>query len=265
MRKRRPLISLTFDDGTSDHVHIGRLLAARGLVATFYISSEIIGSSPEHLTWADVAELAELGHEVGGHTSNHPDLVTLDSDVAFAQIADDRTQLAAHGVEPLSFAYPYGSQNAEVRELVARAGYACGRRAWGLAAAAGDRERPIVESVPPEDPYAIRTYPSIENGTTLEDLKRVVEEAAAKRGWIPLVFHRISEGTWTYELSAAVFEPFVDWLAAGQDRVRGRDDRQVRSGDDVTATRRPAAALPARPPIADHDLRDRARFTNPPM
>ena len=101
---------------------------------------------------------------------------------------------------------------------MARAGYAYGRRAWGLAGAADDRDRSAVESNPPDDPYAIRTYPSIENGATLAELTGIVERAVAKGGWIPLVFHMISEGSWTYELSAAVFEPFVVWLAA-QDRV----------------------------------------------
>lgn len=149
MSKRRPLISLTFDDGTCDHADVGRLLAARGLAATFYASSELVDSSRDHLTWENVTELVALGHEVGGHTSNHPDLVTLEPDVAFAQIAEDRLQFAAHGVEPLSFAYPYGSQNPAVRELVSRAGYASGRRAWGLAGAADDRDRPAVEPIPP--------------------------------------------------------------------------------------------------------------------
>lgn len=220
MRKRQPVVSLTFDDGTSDHIEVARLLADRGLTATFYVSSGLVGSSPEHLTWDEVAEIAALGHEIGGHTSNHPDLVTLDEEAAFAQISDDRQALTRHGVEPITFAYPYGSQNDGVRALVARAGYGYGRRAWGLAAVGDDdRDRPLVESVPPPDAYALRTYPSIENGTTLAELKGIVERAREHRGWVPLVLHKISEGTWTYELSAGVFEPFVDWLAAGRDRV----------------------------------------------
>jgi peptidoglycan/xylan/chitin deacetylase (PgdA/CDA1 family) len=219
MRRRRPLVSLTFDDGTRDHLDVARLLADRGLTATFYISSAIVGSSPEWLTWDDVAEIAALGHEIGGHTSDHADLVTLDEDAAFAQVADDRRQLTLQGLDPVTFAYPYGSQNDAVRALVARAGYTCARRAWGLAADADDRDRPPVESVPPSDPFALRTYPSIENETTLDDLRRVVERARQRRGWIPLVFHKITEGTWTWELSATTFHPFVDWLAAGQDRV----------------------------------------------
>lgn len=212
-------MSLTFDDGTRDHIDVARLLADRGLTATFYVSSAIVGSSPEWLTWDEVSEIAALGHEIGGHTSNHPDLVTLDEDAAFAQVADDRRQLTSHGLDPVTFAYPYGSQNDAVRALVARSGYTYARRAWGLAAEGDDRERPLVESVQPSDPFAVRTYPSIENGTTLDDLKRIVERARERRGWIPLVLHRITEGTWTYELSVTVFEPFVDWLAAEQDRV----------------------------------------------
>ncbi len=179
MRKRQPVVSLTFDDGTSDHIEVARLLADRGLTATFYVSSGLVGSSPEHLTWDEVAEIAALGHEIGGHTSNHPDLVTLDEEAAFAQISDDRQALTRHGVEPITFAYPYGSQNDGVRALVARAGYGYGRRAWGLAAVGDDdRDRPLVESVPPPDAYALRTYPSIENGTTLAELKGIVERAA---------------------------------------------------------------------------------------
>jgi peptidoglycan/xylan/chitin deacetylase (PgdA/CDA1 family) len=219
MTRRRALVSLTFDDGTQDHADVARLLAGRGLSATFYVSSNLIGSTPDYLTWDELAELAALGHEIGGHTSNHPDLTTLEPEAATEQVAGDRARLAASGLEPITFAYPYGAQNPAVRELVARAGYVCGRRAWGLAANAEDRERPVVESLTPPDLYALRTYPSIENGTTLEDLKRIVGVAAEQRGWLPLVLHKISEGSWTYELSASIFEPFVDWLVESQERV----------------------------------------------
>ena len=215
-------MSLTFDDGTQDHVDVARLLAAHGLSATFYVSSSLIGSTPGYLTWPEVSEIAELGHEIGGHTSNHADLTTLTPDAAAEQVGGDRERLAAKGINALTFAYPYGAENASVRQAVAEAGYLCGRRAWGLAADAEDRERPVVESNPPSDPYALRTHPSIENGMTLEDLKRIVLLAAEKRGWLPLVFHKISEGTWTYELSSTVFEPFIDWLVEGQERVAVR-------------------------------------------
>ena len=218
-RRRHAVTSLTFDDGSRDHRAVAELLADRGMTATFYVNSNLVGSVPDLLDWDDVTAIAELGHEIGGHTSDHLDLTTLAPDEGYAQIAGDRAMLIARGHRADSFAYPFGAIDARVERLVEEAGYAAARRAWGLTAESSPHDRDAVESLPPRQRYAIRTIPSIENGASLDVLKRCVTRAARRGGWLPLVFHRISVGSSTYEFAPSIFERFIDWLRDEQRRV----------------------------------------------
>lgn len=217
-RLRRPaLVSLTFDDGTADHLSAGRLLAEHGLAGTFFVNSSRVGTGIGTLAWEGVAELARAGHEIGGHTADHVDLSSLTEAEAWAQVAEDRRVLLERGYAATSFAYPYGSVDTAARDVVSAAGYSSARRAWGLAAA-GDSMRPATEPIPPADPYAIRTVPSLETGTTVDDLQRLVSRAEATGGWLPLVFHGLV-GEGRYHIDEAVFSEFVGWLA-GRSHVR---------------------------------------------
>ena len=226
-RLREPvLVSLTFDDGTADHVAAGRLLGALGLAGTFFVNSNLVGTDPDRLGWEDVAELGRAGHEIGGHTCDHVDLVAATDAQARMQIEDDRRDLVARGYEVRSFAYPYGSIGDTARALAAEAGYTCARRAWGLA---GGRETSsaATESVPPLDRYAIRTVPSLEHSATQGELRELVTRAEREGGWLPVVFHGIS-GRGPYDIAEAVFRDFVTWLA-------GRRGVSVRTVGDVAA------------------------------
>ncbi|HXH97210.1 MAG TPA: polysaccharide deacetylase family protein [Gaiellaceae bacterium] len=205
------MISLTFDDGTADQLSAARLLAERGLAATFYVNSGRVGSDSSYLDWGDLAEVAAAGHEIGSHTVDHVDLTRVAPEVAHEHLVADRRALAARGFPAHSFAYPYGARSPEARSLVVEAGYASARRAWGLAAD-GDPSQPATESLPPLDAHAIRTVPSLEHGTTLEQLQRVVLRAEHRGGWLPLVFHGVGVDRTQYDVSEALFRTFVDWL-----------------------------------------------------
>jgi peptidoglycan/xylan/chitin deacetylase (PgdA/CDA1 family) len=211
----RCVISLTFDDATADHLEAGRLLAEHGLCGTFYVNSNLIGSDGR-LGWDGVRELAAAGHEIGGHTCDHVDLSGAAEAEASAQIANDRRALSERGLDARSFAYPYGALNETARALVAAAGYASARRAWGLA---GDERHARTELLPPADAYAIRTVPSFERGTTLDELRGFVLRGEGAGGWLPLVFHGVSAGEGAYDLTRDVFRRFVEWLSGRLDRV----------------------------------------------
>lgn len=211
-RRGRGVVSLTFDDGTSDHLPVAKWLAGRGIAATFYVNSGRVGSAPAFLDWDDLATIATLGHEIGGHTIDHPDLTTLGADEAARQIGADRSALLARGYPAETFAYPYGARTRELEEVVAAASYSAARRAWGLS-----RDAPA-ERLPPERPFAIRTLPSVERTATVAELLDAVRAGVRCDGWLPLVFHLIGDGPSTYEVTPAVFEGLVDWLI--EQRVR---------------------------------------------
>ena len=202
-RRGRGVVSLTFDDGTSDQLPVATWLAARGVPATFYVNSGRIGNAG-FLGWDDIATIAAQGHEIGGHTVDHPDLTTLTVDQAADQIGADRSALLERGYAADTFAYPYGARSRELEEVVAAASYSAARRAWGLSA-----ETPS-ETLPPERPFAIRTLPSVERTATAGELVTAIR--AGGRGWTPVVFHLIGDGDSAYETRRSVFEDVVDAL-----------------------------------------------------
>ncbi len=217
------MVSLTFDDGLANQISAAETLANAGLKATFYVCSGQVGS-PGLMSWSELRALARSGHEVGGHTVDHVDLTSLAADAAQRQIGLDRKALLAHGFEAVSFAYPYGARNGEVRKLVRLAGYRSGRRAWGLLrpGAAGDygSDFPPSESIPPVDRLQIRTVDCVESTTTLDDLQLAVIRAEGGGGWLPLVFHDIMEGGGRYATSLRTLEDLTAWLAERGTPVR---------------------------------------------
>src|SRR5688572_17797282 len=112
------VISLTFDDTFADNFQVGALTEARGMRATFFINSSRVGM-PGSLSLAQVLTLRDAGHEIAGHTITHADLVEVDTDEARRQICNDRESLLENGFRITSFAYPFSSENAKVRQLAA--------------------------------------------------------------------------------------------------------------------------------------------------
>ena len=228
------IVSLTFDDGTADQYLVRPLLAAAGLRATFYVNSSTVGSSAAFLSWEELCGLAADGHEIGGHTLDHVDLTAVDAGEAARQVAQDRDALASRGFAVTGFAYPFGARSESVESIVRDCGYRSARRSWGLCAAGtkptGCAE-PIAETVPPKDSWAVRSIPSIRTSNTLAELQGVVTRAEdAGGGWVPLVFHRVSDegGEGGYSVGPATLAAFAEWLAG-----RASQGTHVRAVRDV--------------------------------
>src|SRR5829696_8455214 len=114
----RLVVSLTFNDGRAGQYDYARpVLAARGMLATFYVVGNWAGTRwPCCMRWWQVDELYRAGHEIGGMGLDHEDLTRVsagswrrDLDRKRRQVCEDREQLARRGYDPYSFAYPGGS------------------------------------------------------------------------------------------------------------------------------------------------------------
>ena len=76
------------------------------------------------LTWEQLAEISSCGIECGAHSHNHRQLDTLPNPAAWDEIMQSKKLLEDHlRQEVFSFAYPFGYQSAQVRQLVREAGY----------------------------------------------------------------------------------------------------------------------------------------------
>jgi peptidoglycan/xylan/chitin deacetylase (PgdA/CDA1 family) len=207
---QEPIVSLTFDDGLASHRIAAELLAARGLRGTFYVPSGLVGRDG-HLGWDDLRALVSQGHEIGGHTSSHSHLPALTPSDARREIESDRLALLERDLDPLTFAYPYGESSPDVEAIVRDVGYVAGRGIGG-----------VVESLPPADPFRLRSPHSARSWTTSEQLAALALVGAHEAGWMIVPFHHLeTEGrvTSSYTTDPSQFAEFLDWLVARRVRV----------------------------------------------
>ena len=85
MARQTPLPSkpvlLTFDDGGRDNYTVAfPILKRHGLVATFFVITDSVGTNPQSMTWAQLREMRAAGMVIGSHTRGHPDLRTVSPD-----------------------------------------------------------------------------------------------------------------------------------------------------------------------------------------
>jgi len=203
----RTIVSLTFDDGRADQYQAKDLMAQYGMKGTFYINSGRVtnglpNSDPFYMTWSQLNDLALAGNEIGGHTIDHPDLTTLSTSAAQAEICDDRQALIARGFNPISFAYPFSASNATIRQMVQGCGYTSGR-------GVGNNQ----ETIPPRDPFLLRTPTDIQSSTSLSTIQGYITNAESVGGtWVVLVFHSICNGCGTNSITPANFNSLLQWL-----------------------------------------------------
>jgi peptidoglycan/xylan/chitin deacetylase (PgdA/CDA1 family) len=122
---RKPVL-ITFDDGYRDVLwNASPVLERLHMPATSYvITGRISGPDPSFLTWGELKVLEQRGVEIGSHTVDHLPLANLTTDQAVHQLRDSRRALEQHLGHPVQwFAYPFGSEDAQVVSLAEQAGY----------------------------------------------------------------------------------------------------------------------------------------------
>ena len=203
------VVTIQFDDGNADTIQwIDGSLNTHGFNATWYVNSGSIDTAG-HLTWAQLTSLATAGNEIASHTVNHVNIKKLKLAAARIQVCQDRVNLAAHGFQPESFAYPFGAYNATVETQVVQY---CGDNSARTVSGVNDR-RVFGETIPPLNPYATRTPPDPKQGTTVATIEGYVTSAEQNGGgWVQLTFHHICNSCDAYSITAANMQALLDWL-----------------------------------------------------
>lgn len=130
-------IILTFDDGYVDNYKYAfPLLKKYDFRCVIYLLSDLdynrwdvdVKDNPEHrfelMNLEMIKEMDKYGIEFGGHTKTHPKLATIPIETAQVEIFESKEILEKRlGHKLISFAYPYGNLNEEVKEIVKDAGY----------------------------------------------------------------------------------------------------------------------------------------------
>jgi peptidoglycan/xylan/chitin deacetylase (PgdA/CDA1 family) len=208
-------VTLGFDDGTAGHFDVVRpALAQYGMPGVFFPITGRLGQ-PGYMTAEQVQQLHTEGHEIGGHTVHHLHLRDLSMAEAVEEIGQDRDALQALGVEPTSFAYPFGEWDDETAGLVEGAGYRSARIVGGISSSGLASPLPVAVALPIPDSqrFALPTPGSVRRHHTAADLQRLVEAAEDVCGHLQLVFHHIDLETPVYGFAPEEFEAFLRWLA----------------------------------------------------
>lgn len=118
-------IEISFDDGHVSDLRAARMLSERGLTGTFYFPSNQCPRTTR-LTLEELVKIHAMGHEIGGHTVNHPmDMKLLTDDELKFEIGDNKLMIETLVTKkPITkFCYPRGRHDTRVRQAVKDAGY----------------------------------------------------------------------------------------------------------------------------------------------
>jgi hypothetical protein len=114
-------LTFSYDDGVDHDRRLVDIFNRYKMRATFHLVSGSL-DQPGYLRSDEVQELFR-GHEISGHSVNHPHLTMLDSESLVSEVWNDRNrleQLVGYPVKGLS--YPYGSYNDEVVRVISSLG-----------------------------------------------------------------------------------------------------------------------------------------------
>jgi peptidoglycan/xylan/chitin deacetylase (PgdA/CDA1 family) len=188
------LVLLTFDDATLDHYTTAcPILEQYGGKANLFVAECDAGmfGRPDfsdksvYMTWEQIAELSQRGHEVGNHSWHHRgDFQRGSADYMREEIRGLEEKCAEFGIpKPNVFAAPGGGYNAQVLDIMREMGYV-----WGRGDLLGSQPQRLGDAL--YDPYVDTplVVPNV-NPTTSEAMVEILDRAVGK---VPLlVFHDI--------------------------------------------------------------------------
>lgn len=179
----KPMISLTFDDGSRGFWDNARdTLKAKGFETTQYIPTlGLTNPDPFMMTRNEIMTLAKEGNEIGGHSTTHPLLTTVtDAELDDELVASKNVLETISGVGTVSnLAYPFGDYDARVIAAGEAAGYRSGRSVEEGYNSMLDLEL-----------FDIRVQ-NVTRDTTVAQFKSWISYAEAHDYWLVIVYHEV--------------------------------------------------------------------------
>lgn len=113
--KKRPMLALTFDDGPGEYTdELLDCLEENNAKATFFMLGQNVSSYPD-----TVKKMQEIGCEIGSHSWDHLDLMSLDENAIAKEFSKTDEALINACGQPASVARaPYGSADQHVYDIV---------------------------------------------------------------------------------------------------------------------------------------------------
>ena len=113
---------VVFDDGNRDGFDEAYPILERyGFKGVFAVVVGRVGINRSAMTWAELEELQEAGHEVANHSMSHANVARLGAAGLEREIGLSAERLREHlGGWPRTFVYPYGSWDQDALDAVRR-------------------------------------------------------------------------------------------------------------------------------------------------
>lgn len=198
----RGVLTLVFDDGYQDVFdHVLPLLRRHGIRATFAVPvqtervAQTEGAAIASLSaWKDVCR--RDGHELAAHGVTHRPLTELDDAELGRELRDSRSATGA-----TTLVYPGGAFDERVKRAAAQVFRAARTTAWG------------VETLPPRDPYALRSLNATSRNFRWWKFRPRELQALFAGQWVIETFHRVTNHpTHPHDVSLHDFAWHLTWL-----------------------------------------------------
>ena len=115
---------LSFDDGfSSDFEIVLPLMNKFGIKGIFFITTSYVGKK-NYLNWNQIKTLSNEGMEIGSHSVNHLDMLSLSKEERLQEIVDSKKFIEKKiNKEIKTFSFPFGRCNKELISEVLSSGY----------------------------------------------------------------------------------------------------------------------------------------------
>ena len=118
-------VLITFDDGYKDnYTNAFPLLKKYGFKATIFVVTGFLGKQSQYLTWEQAREMEQHGISIESHTVSHRSMTDLSDEELRSELVESRKQAEKELGHPVEYiAYPTGTYNLHIAEMVKEAGY----------------------------------------------------------------------------------------------------------------------------------------------